>query len=52
MSEKTITVRVDEKLHKKLKMKLLAADYTITDFITETITKYLNGEINLKEDEN
>lgn len=52
MTDKTITVRVDEELHKKLRMKLFAAEYTITDFVTEMIVKYLDDEIKLMGGEN
>ena len=41
MEEKKITVRINQELYKKFKIKLFSEDKKMKDVITELITKYV-----------
>lgn len=48
MPEKTITMRVDEKLHTEIKIKATQKGITIKDYILELVKKDLHGEVEKK----
>ncbi|MDO4721441.1 MAG: toxin-antitoxin system HicB family antitoxin [Peptostreptococcaceae bacterium] len=43
MSEKTITIRIDEKLHRELKIHIAKENITLKDYLVELIKKDLYG---------
>ena len=44
MDENKITVRINEELYKKFKIKLFSEDKKMKDVIAELITKYVEEE--------
>ena len=43
MGEKSISVRIDEKLHKLVRRRIASLDLSYKDYITKLITDDLNG---------
>ncbi|MDR1218160.1 MAG: type II toxin-antitoxin system HicB family antitoxin [Treponema sp.] len=44
MSEKTITMRIDDKLHTDIKIEAARKGVSIKDYIVELVLKDLHGE--------
>lgn len=44
MTEKTMTIRLDEELHKKIKLKSVQENKTIKDYILDLVLKDLREE--------
>lgn len=49
MGEKSISVRIDEKLHKLVRRRIASLDLSYKDYITKLITDDLNGNSNKTE---
>ncbi len=43
MAEKTITIRIDEELHRKIKIKIANESVTLKDYVVDLIKKDLNS---------
>jgi predicted DNA binding CopG/RHH family protein len=44
MAEKTITIRVEEDLHKQVKHRIIEKDMTLKDYLVDLIKKDLKKE--------
>lgn len=49
MGEKSISVRIDEKLHKLVRRRIASLDLSYKDYITKLITDDLNSNSNKTE---
>lgn len=45
MAEKTITIRIDDKLHKDIKVNIAKKEISLKDYLVQLIEKDLYGEI-------
>lgn len=48
MAEKTITIRIDEELHKDIKVHIAKKGISLKDYLLELIKKDLYGEVDKK----
>lgn len=48
MAEKTITIRIDEELHKDIKVHIAKKGISLKDYLLELIEKDLYGEVDKK----
>lgn len=48
MAEKTITIRIDEELHKDIKVHIAKKGMSLKDYLLELIKKDLYGEVDKK----
>ena len=46
MPEKTVAFRIDDELHKRIKMRLIETDKTLKDYIIDLILNDLDGSTN------
>ncbi|MEG1185593.1 MAG: toxin-antitoxin system HicB family antitoxin [Eubacterium sp.] len=49
MTEKTITVRISDELHKEIKIHIAKNGKSLKDYIVELIQKDLHGELGEKK---
>lgn len=48
MSERTIAIRIDENLHREIKIRLAETDMTLKDYIINLIKNDLNEDASVK----
>lgn len=49
MAEKTITIRIDDKLHRDIKINIAQKEISLKDYLVRLIEKDLYGEIDKKK---